>query len=478
MQIGNQFRCYPTPTQTQILLQWIGCQRHIYNAKVHEDRYFRSFARQSLNHTGIYTPIDQQYSHFKTELTPFLSDVPSQVLRNGASKWKEAYSRYFNKLAQRPTLQNKHGKQSVWLTSELFNFVPVVDKETGEITSYQLQLGTNKFPIGNIKFKAHKTFTVPASIHISIHAGKWFVSFNYDNDIPEPTETEITNYLAQFNESELDKITVGLDRGVHIPLMDSAGNQFGFSEIQVKRLAKAERYKKRWQRKQARKVKGSCGYIKAKQHIAKYQQYIADIRRDVAHKTSYTLASNPQFKLFVFEDLKVKNMTKRAKPKKNELGEFIRNGASAKSGLNKSILESVWGKTKTFTQYKARRQGKLVVSVLPFNTSQECAQCGFIHQDNRKTQAEFVCLSCGNQDHADFNAAKVIKSRGIKVLLNGQSEKVKKRDLKTKVGKGFAKPIVAIQSKPIETKVNRKGVTSNTCWSVKSEAHTTLPLGV
>ncbi len=32
MQIGNRFRCYPTPEQAQILLQWIGCQRYIYNA--------------------------------------------------------------------------------------------------------------------------------------------------------------------------------------------------------------------------------------------------------------------------------------------------------------------------------------------------------------------------------------------------------------------------------------------------------------
>ena len=27
MQIGNRFRCYPTPAQAQTLLAWIGCQR-------------------------------------------------------------------------------------------------------------------------------------------------------------------------------------------------------------------------------------------------------------------------------------------------------------------------------------------------------------------------------------------------------------------------------------------------------------------
>ena len=84
MQIGNRFRFYPSPAQAQTLLAWIGCQRFIYNAKVGEDRYFRRFARQSLIHTGAFAPIDQQYSHFKTEQTPWLGDVPSQILRNGA----------------------------------------------------------------------------------------------------------------------------------------------------------------------------------------------------------------------------------------------------------------------------------------------------------------------------------------------------------------------------------------------------------
>ncbi len=81
MQIGVRFRCYPTPEQAQTLAQWIGCQRFIYNAKVREDRYFRRFARTSLQHTGQHLPIDQCYRQFKTDLTPWLSEVPSQVLR-------------------------------------------------------------------------------------------------------------------------------------------------------------------------------------------------------------------------------------------------------------------------------------------------------------------------------------------------------------------------------------------------------------
>ena len=100
--------------------------------------------------------------------------------------------------------------------------------------------------------------------------------------------------------------------------------------------------------------------------MARYQRYGADVRRDVAHKTSHTLAVDPRYKLFVFEALKVKNMTKKAKPKQDELGRWLRNGAAAKSGLNKAILASTWGQTKVFLQYKTRRQGKLVIEVPAF----------------------------------------------------------------------------------------------------------------
>lgn len=476
MQIGNQFRCYPTPAQAQTLLQWIGCQRHIYNAKVREDRYYRRFARQSLQHTGQHAPLDQQYAQFKTELTPFLSEVPSTLLRNGAVLWKQAYSRFFSKLGGRPTLHKKHGKQSVWITSDLFHFIPVVEMESGEITAYQLHIGTKKYPVGVLAFRAHKDYKVPASLHISIHAGRWHISFNYDDGVHEPTDKENSAYLMQFSEAELQSLSVGLDRGVNIPLAGSDGIKFDLSKIQLKRIQKQEKHKKRWQRRLARRTKGSSGWVRAKRSIAKHQRYAADVRHDLAHKISYTLASHPQYKLFVFEALKVKNMTKRAKPKQDEQGRWIRNGAKAKSGLNKSILESVWGKTKTFTQYKARRLGKLVLDVPPFHSSQECAACGYIHQDNRQTQAEFVCLSCGNRDHADHNAGKVIKARGIRLLLEGkvvQKEKKRSGITRIKVGTVCSELVAEAQSTPTETMVSHGSGNVTMLMSVKLETPVT-----
>ena len=115
---GYRFRLYPSPAQEQILLRWMGCQRLIYNAKVQEDRYYRRFQRHLVGTVGMEVPVDQQYSRFITERTAFLRQVPSQILRNGAVKFRQAYQRFFKRLGGRPKLKKKSGRQAVWVTQE------------------------------------------------------------------------------------------------------------------------------------------------------------------------------------------------------------------------------------------------------------------------------------------------------------------------------------------------------------------------
>lgn len=55
----------------------------------------------------------------------------------------------------------------------------------------------------------------------------------------------------------------------------------------------------------------------------------------------------------------------------------------------------------------------------PNNTSRECSSCGYISEDNRKTQSNFSCIQCGHHENADTNAAKNILTRGQRVLASG-----------------------------------------------------------
>ncbi len=200
MQSGVKFRCYPGSILSRPLSQWIGCQRFVYNAKVGEDEYFRTFRNHSLALTGLHTPADQQYSQFKDkDLTPFLYDVPSQILRNGAYRYIQGHSRFRQGLAQRPTRRRKHGRQTVMITKELFRFIPtgkITKSKDGDIIERKLILGTEKSPIGELKFEAHRPYGIPNSIAVSRHNGEWHVSFNY-------AESNLSDSLEPMTEEKL-----------------------------------------------------------------------------------------------------------------------------------------------------------------------------------------------------------------------------------------------------------------------------------
>ncbi len=412
---GYRFRLYPNKAQQQILLRWIGCQRLIYNAKVQEDRYFRRFARRMVGTAGMPIPVDQQYSHFITERTAFLRAVPSQVLRNGAVRFYQAYQRFWQQLGNRPTLKRKAGHQSVWLTAELFQFLPVTDPATGAVRGYRLQVGTDKFPVGVIPYQAHRLHAIPASIHLAVEGGRWWLAFSAEDStvtLPERDPDEAVDRIAadlrRRPAERLAERTLGGDRGIAKPLTTSDGRIFDLQPVQKARIQQARRQQRKWQRRASRRRKGSRNQQKAYRKVARYQQYEKNVRQDYAHQTSHALVVHDDYDWYVYEALAIPNMTKHPKAKTDAQGRFLPNKATAKAGLNRAILSSAWGQVVSFTTYKALRQGKLVITVPSAYSSQECAVCTFTSPDNRLTQAEFVCQRCGHTDNADHNAAVVI----------------------------------------------------------------------
>ena len=422
MQTGKRFRAYPTPAQENILLQWIGHQRFVYNAKVTEDRYYRAFAKKAVSLSGTPVPVEQEYSRFIGEDTPWLREVLSQILRNGAVLWKQAYSRFFSGLAGRPVFKGKDGRQSVWITSELFSF-RYDDKTHAE----ELVLGTKKFPVGVLVFKAHTPYSHSSSLHVSVEAGKWFVSFSSDDGFPEPREEDTIAWLRTFSEEELEARTLGFGRGVAIPVMASDGRSVDLLPVHKTRIEKRDWARKRWQRKLARQQKGSQNRKKTRKLLSRSFENAKEVRKDVFPKATHVLASDPDRSPFVVEDLKIKNMTKRPEPKKDDSGHFVRNGSRAKAGPNKATLSACWGLFVGLLSCKARRNGKLVIEVSPQFSSQECARCGHVHPDNRPSQAAFVCQRCGHTDNADQNASRIIARRGIRLLPEG---KIRKKEVR------------------------------------------------
>lgn len=410
---GIKLRANPTSNQKLVLSQWMGCARSIWNAKVDEERYYRTFARKYYP-IGTYAPLDQKTSQFKSkELSPWLYQCPSQILRNSAVNWYQTYQKFMKGACGRPKRKPKTDKGSIYLTREVFHF------DRCEDGNLRLFIGTKTNNIGYLSFKAHRKFEIPNSLYVRKERGQYTVSFCYENgknEVELSSNAEHLAFLQGSTKEYLEESVIGVDRGVAIPA--HAGSMtFDFCDNQKKKMTKVDRYIKRLQRKLARQTKGSNSRNKTKHRIATHHAKKANIRNDFAHKTSRSLVDS-QAKVIVFEALSTSRMTRKPKAKQNEQGRYVSNKAKQKAGLNKSILNVGWHIIETYTKYKAYQAGKAVFKIPAPYTSQECAQCDHTHPDNRKSQELFVCGNCGNTDNADNNASLVIKKRAINLILD------------------------------------------------------------
>ncbi|MDT5167896.1 MAG: putative transposase [Mycobacterium sp.] len=140
---------------------------------------------------------------------------------------------------------------------------------------------------------------------------------------------------------------------------------------------------------------------------------IANQRKDFHHKQARELAA--RYDLIVVEDLKIANMLRRTKPVADPAnpGHYLRNGARAKSGLNRSISDAGWGQFVSILRAKAEEAGRAWIEVDPRHTPDRCEACGHVARANRVTQAEFACQGCGHTAPADEPAARNILRAGL-----------------------------------------------------------------
>jgi putative transposase len=69
------------------------------------------------------------------------------------------------------------------------------------------------------------------------------------------------------------------------------------------------------------------------------------------------------------------------------------------------------GNIKKWMLEQAEKRGIKVHTTPAAYTSQECPRCHFVDHNNRKTQEEFKCISCGHSDNADFVSPENIRNR-------------------------------------------------------------------
>jgi putative transposase len=114
--------------------------------------------------------------------------------------------------------------------------------------------------------------------------------------------------------------------------------------------------------------------------------------------------------VIALEKLNTAAMTRRPAPKPDpdQPGVFLPNMATAKAGLNKSILDAGWAQFTSILAAKAESAGRRTVFVNPAGTSIRCHVCG--RQCARSQQDTVICPAHGKMD-ADINGARNIAAR-------------------------------------------------------------------
>ena len=162
------------------------------------------------------------------------------------------------------------------------------------------------------------------------------------------------------------------------------------------------------QRRKDRAKPGSGNRKRLRRALAKEWRKIRSRRRDFHHKTARALINSCD--VIVLEDLNTAGMTRRPAPRPDPArpGGYLPNGAAAKSGLAKSILDAGWAQFAGILAAKAEEAGRRVILVNPAYTSIGCHACGA--RCTRPRQDTVICPHCGPHD-ADVNGARNIYAR-------------------------------------------------------------------
>jgi IS605 OrfB family transposase len=124
----------------------------------------------------------------------------------------------------------------------------------------------------------------------------------------------------------------------------------------------------------------------------------------------------------------------------------IRHGRRLRKAQRSDLNRWAFYELEQCIRYKAETLGMEVLEIDPQHTSQGCSRCGYTDRANRHRH-RFLCRACGYELHADLNAARNIRLRGILARqalyqdgLSSMSPEVRPDDPASKAGEGTDKP--------------------------------------
>lgn len=375
--VSLRFRMYPTADQAAVMALHCHHARYVWNLALEQHGIARQFGQYADQ--GAW---DRQLGEAR-KASPWLASGSSSVQQAALRDLRRAFKNWWGNPGhfRPPTWRKAKGGQGFVVRDVTWRRL---NRTWGEVTVPKA---------GKVRFRLSRPIGEHGAARVTLDpAGRWHVSFIAE---PQTIDRERTGRTCGIDRGVANTLALEDGRMFHAPGLTD-GERAEFVRRQVERAGLRKDDPMREVHRQA------CSRTYAR---------LADRRRDWIEQTTTALVR--EFDVIVVEDLNVRGMVRRPKPKPGDQpGEWLPNGARAKAGLNRAILAQCWGEFLRRLKDKASRAGVEIIEVPAANTSRECRECGHISAGNRESQAEFRCKNCGHEAHADTNAARVIRQRG------------------------------------------------------------------
>ena len=390
------YRLYPNVAEQSAMLAVLGLQCRLYNTLLEEH------IRHHQEGLGSYT-----FARMCKDLTQWrqrsdtLAGLNAQSMQMTAKRVSLAFQAFFRRVQSGATPGFPRFKSPQ-------RFAGWGYKTYGD--GWKLQLndkgGSVRLSgIGTIRMRGKGRFSgTPKTAEVVLSGGQWFLSVTYEVT-PEAVARTTGTEAAGFDWGISALLTLAPAGGDTETIQNPRWLKSKLNA--AKALARAISLAETKAKVTSGRDIGFPVNAKLKRLYAQQRalhRKVACQRKDFYHKLTSQLVS--RFRLLVAEDLAPANMSRAPKPKPAEDGTFLPNGAAAKAGLNRSILDAAPGMFYAMLTTKAEEAASTFALANPFKLkpTQRCHACGKLVPKTLKERVHRC--PCGEVCGRDENSAK------------------------------------------------------------------------
>ena len=377
----NKYRLYPSAKQKQILHEYFGASRFVFNdvlGKIQKGHFGTKLHKNKvINLIPPQTKLINELTNTKNE-HPFLKKRANDLMQSTLSDLYKGCQNFYrgNGFPKFKSRKNKHQSFEMKAGSR-------IQIKENQIILPKPQKSDWKTDDLTIKFKKHKSnhqlpeklikYTVSKD-----NLNQYWISFTYKIEISEKIQPKKMK-------------SVGIDLGIKDLIITSDGLTLGNSKLTQKSQKKIKFLNKSL----SRKKKFSKNWRKSSTKLAKAHKNIGNQRNHRNHLISKKLVDLYDF--IGMESLQVKKMMQNRK-------------------LSKSIADVSWFDLFSKIKYKmTEKQGHVIQIDSFYPSSKTCSNCGCIKEMPLQIR-EYHCPDCNMSKDRDENAAINIKRESLRIF--------------------------------------------------------------